>query len=152
MTFHFSLETLLRFRRHQEAREQRALRSIHSSLAALRHRLEQLRRDRDASRRLLNAQLQAGLPGARLRGHQATEELQSLSEKALEAEIEKFEQARRIQQKRHEQCWRACQTLESLRSRQFGEWRLQQERREQQRLDELAILRFRRAARSDPDA
>lgn len=144
MSFHFTLDTLLRYRRNQKDQEQRVLRAIHSNLAALRQRLEQVRRERLATRSLLNAQLQGGSDGERLRENQSSEELLDHSERALLEQIDKFERARQLQQQRFEQCWRNCQILENLRERQFTEWRSEQERREQQRLDELAILRFRR--------
>lgn len=144
MAFHFTLETLLRYRRNQKEQEQRVLRAIHSNLAALRHRLEQLRRERLDSRRLLNAQLQRGASSGRLSEQQSSEELLNRAERALLEQIEKFERARQMQQRRFEASWRSCQIIENLRERQLTEWRIAQEHREQQRLDEVAILRFHR--------
>jgi flagellar export protein FliJ len=147
MAFHFSLETLLRYRRSQKEQEQRVLRAIHSNLAALRNQLEQLRSDCAAGRVELNDRLGKGGTGGLLREHQINEELFRHSEQALLMQIERFEHARLLQTQRFQESWRKCQTIESLRERQFGEWRQEQARREQKHLDELVITRFRTRSR-----
>jgi flagellar FliJ protein len=140
MAYRFRLETVLRVRRIQEERAK-------ADLLAARLAEQAATAEREHRDSLLEAARAAGLPdGSRLEWTAARdqqERLASAVEAARAAEVSAADLTARSLSH-----WEAAAAdlkgLERLDERQRAEWRAEQDRAEQQRLDESAAARARR--------
>jgi flagellar FliJ protein len=144
MAFHFTLEAVLRYRQTLEEREQQRLQSLLAARVTLRQELERMGERRIHLLTALEQSLeQAPMPAveielvtAQLNGIERQQEMLRARLGKLEMEI--AEQAARYRQARQQR-----EVLESLRERQWRDYRLIQQRGEQAALDELHLLRRR---------
>lgn len=146
MAFRFTLEAVLRYRRSLEDREQMRLQLLLSRRVALQEEWQRaLAARRQAQTTLHQDLLQALTPAievqfwmAGLRGLESREELLRFQLQQLQAEVA-------LQMTHYQQARRRREVLESLRTAQLSDYRLQQQRREQARLDEMYLLRHGRS-------
>jgi len=142
MPFRFTLESVLRYRRCLEDREKMRLHPLLAKCVALQQELQRVCDGRKQWQTALHQDMQRApapaievqLSMACLRGMESREALLQSQLHQLQTEI--TQQTARYQQER-----RKREVLESLRDIQLGEYSLQQQRREQARLDELHLLR-----------
>jgi flagellar export protein FliJ len=141
MTFHFPLQAVLHFREGIEHQQELRLRTANQRVARARHLLEQVQQLRLQVRSEQSKELGAGTTAAELRfGLQREAELERQI-RELEQQVAALEQAREQQRKIFQQAKRARETLESVRERQFHEYRKQRLRREQRNMDDLYLMR-----------
>jgi flagellar export protein FliJ len=148
MAFHFTLESVLRFRQSLEDRELLRLQTLLARRAALLSELEQLRETAfHLQQKAGQAMLQGPTPAVEI--HFATARLQGLDyrqqllrEQLRELEVSIVEQRSRFQQQR-----RNREVLETLRDAQLRDYRLMERRREQAQLDELHLVRLQAVKR-----
>lgn len=144
MAFRFPLETVLRYRKELEKREERILEQRREALALLQVELENLNRSRvevTAARAVL---LRKGLLGDDLHHHefqlQQMDNLRAdLAERIASAQAAYQEQMSSFLVARQKR-----EILEELRNSQKNSYFEQQNRREQQKIDEIFSLRFSR--------
>ncbi len=142
MPFRFTLESVLRYRRCLEDREKMRLHPLLAKRAAWQQELQRVRDGRRQWQTALHQDMQRApapaievqLSMTRLRGMESCEALLQSQLRQLHTEI--TQQTARYQQER-----RKREVLEALRDTQSREYSLQQQRREQARLDELHLLR-----------
>jgi len=145
MAFHFTLEVLLRYRQSLEDTEHLHLRARFAEQAALLHELRRTADSRLAFETAIGDALRATpVPAAEVRSSAARLTGIAHQQELLQQQLQQV-RARIAQQT--ERYWRARQrreTLQSLRNRQVGEYRLQQRRRDQAAIDEIHLLRAHR--------
>jgi flagellar export protein FliJ len=140
VSFQFSLEVVLRFRRSVEEREEARLISASQRVQAahqaleiveleMRHRLENLRH-----------RLQSGVSGAELRFEQLCENALLQRKSTLQQELQALQLAREEQRQRFEAAHRQRLLLEDLREKAHQLYRREEERRAQRRVDDLFLL------------
>jgi flagellar export protein FliJ len=142
MSFHFTLNGLLRLRESLERAELQRLQAAAAAAALARAEIEALEKDIDTVRRRTSETMAAsGLTGAELHFEMAKE----VTLNALLAEVLKrlseLEQKRREQQERYIQARMQREILTNLYKRKLAEYELDQSRRAQQRVDELFLIR-----------
>jgi flagellar export protein FliJ len=141
MPFHFALQAVLHFRRSIEHQQELRLRSAQQQVMRVQHLIEQM----DARRQELyseqSKQLGAGVTAAELRFElQCDAEL--LRHRAeLAAQLVRLQHQREEQRKVFQLARRGRETLESVRDRQLELYEQKAARREQQRQDDLFLLR-----------
>jgi flagellar export protein FliJ len=141
MAFHFSLEAVLRLRRGQERVERLKLEAILSEQAKTRARLEEATEDHFALRRGFQQELGRGLAGSELQ-YEAMREANLASLRAtLQARLVELDQQRWAQAKIFVKARQHREVLENLRLRKLSLYRIEQNRREQQELDDLFLMR-----------
>jgi flagellar export protein FliJ len=145
MAFHFTLETILRYRRRLEDHEQLRLKAVLLRRAAILQQQEHLRQARsELQTKLQHVLSQDGLAAAELqfclirsRDMQLSEERLNLPLHELQSEIVAQTARYQVERQRRE-------VLESLRDVQLRNYETARARREQSMLDELHLLRRHR--------
>jgi flagellar export protein FliJ len=149
MPFHFSLESVLHFRRSVEHQQELRLRAANQQVSRLRRMMEQIeQRIKDMHTRQ-SAELGAGMTSAELRFSLACEKGLLQQRQTLLQELKRLEALRDAQQKIFFQLRRERQTIESLRDHQRREYEREAARREQRAADDAFLQRqsfLRRAA------
>lgn len=142
MAFRFTLEAVLRYRRSLEDREQTRLQALLVRRAGLQG---QLQRNRQAQLQLqheLHQELQAA-PRLARELHLSVAGLRAVEQREvfLQSQMQPLQAELAAQTARYRQERRKRELLESLRDTQLGDYRRQQQRRQQAMLDELYLLR-----------
>jgi flagellar export protein FliJ len=141
MTFHFSLEAVLKLRASFERLEQNRLLLIAAALVRVREALASLARDFSEAEKQTLAKLAAGIFGAELDFDRRIQ--QNFRERRVALERREAELLAKLatQQRAYQNAKNRREILEELRDRRLAQYRSEQQRREQQRLDELFLLR-----------
>jgi flagellar export protein FliJ len=142
MPFHFSLNGVLRLRESLEKAELQQLRAIAAAVASGRAELDSLDKNIETARRwTLDATATRGLTGAELHFEVLRDGVLQAVRSSLAEKLAGLER----QREEHQLCYlharQQREILSSLYQRQLAAYRLQQARREQQRLDELFLIR-----------
>jgi flagellar export protein FliJ len=142
MAFRFSLNGVLRLRESLEKAELQQLRAIAAAVASSRAELDSLDKNIETAQRwTLDAAATRGLTGAELHFEVLREGVLRAVRSSLAEKLVSLERKREEQQQRYLQARQQREILSNLHQRQLAAYRLQQARREQQRLDELFLLR-----------
>jgi flagellar export protein FliJ len=142
MAFHFSLNGVLRLRESLEKAELQQLRAIAAAVAFSRADLDSLDKNIETARRwTLDATATRGLTGAELHFEVLREGVLQTVRSSLAEKLAALERKRDEQQQRYLQARRQREILSNLYQRQLAAYRLEQSRREQQRIDELFLIR-----------
>jgi flagellar export protein FliJ len=141
MTMHFPLRPVLRLRRSQERNERLKLEAVSSQVARARMLLDELtKRSHEWSRQIQDS-LGASAPGSQLQWdsfHGAN----LIAARASQAgRLLGLEKQRRTQLRLYLQARQQRELIETLFRRAIETYRLEQLRREQQRLDDLFLTR-----------
>jgi len=142
MAFHFTLETVLRYRQSLEDREWLRLQALLARRSATLSELEQYHQlSLDMAHATAQAMLVEPTPAVEI--HFATARLQAMGRQQhlLRLQLSELETAIAEQRSRFAQQRRNREVLESLRDGQWRDYQLAQRRREQAQLDELHLLR-----------
>jgi flagellar export protein FliJ len=142
MAFHFSLNGVLRLRESLEKAELQQLRAIAAAVAFSRAELDSLDKDIESAQRwTLDAAATSGLTGAELHFEVLREGVLRAVRSSLAEKLAGLQRQREEQQQRYLHARQQREILSNLYQRQLAAYRLQQARREQQRLDELFLIR-----------
>jgi len=145
VAFRFSLQALLKLRLGYEERERLRLAAVISRLHQLRSQYESWQQQKQMAKIKLTEQMRAGMVAVEFHFAQASLEAEDRRLKLVLAEIAKVEQLRQAQQAAYLEAQKKRKILERLREHQAEAYRLVEERREQQRHDELFATRQSRS-------
>jgi len=145
VAFRFPLQALLKLRLGYEERERMRLAAVISRLHQLRSQYELWQQQKQTAEIKLSQQMRTGMVAVEFHFAQASLEAEDRRLKLVLAEIDKVEQLRQAQQVAYLEAQKKRKILERLRERQAEAYRLVEERREQQRQDELFAARQSRA-------
>jgi len=141
MPFVFPLEAVLHFRRSVEHQQERRLRAANQLVARARHLIEQVELGMEQSRREQTAAIRRGTTAAELHFSLHSRAKLTQQRSAMQQELGRLQKLRDELQLIFYRARRERETLQSLRDRQFDEYRRVEARREQRRLDDLFLLR-----------
>jgi len=141
MPFHYALSALLRLRESLEKSELQRLQSIAAQLAQVRAEIASLDAEIEATRRQVAERASAGITGAELHAEAVGEFARAQFRAALVKKRDELEIERQEQQARYKEARQRREILSNLRERQFSAYQREQERREQQQIDELFLIR-----------
>jgi flagellar export protein FliJ len=145
MAFHFTLDTVLRYRRSLEDHEQLRLKAMLLRRAAVLQQQELLRKARSELQTNLHHVLsQAGLSAAELQFSLIRSRDMQLSEERLNPPLRELQSEIVAQAARYQAERQRREVLESLRDVQLRNYETARTRREQSMLDELHLLRRHR--------
>jgi flagellar protein FliJ len=140
MAFRFSLRAVLSMWESRERAERLRLEAIAAKILQFRHLIEANEQSSRTERTELNESLADGVAGSEVRYLLAREEGRTQLRKALQRQIGELEAQWETQHKVLMEARRQREILEKLRARQLQAYRLDQERRFQQQVDELFLL------------
>jgi flagellar export protein FliJ len=146
MAFQFTLQALLRFRNVQERRERMRLATLNATRGRLRNELEEAWRQGVAEFEQHERRLETGMPAAELRLERFSLQLTKEHQHTLSALLDALELQVRNQIEAYSEAQKRRKTLESIRDRQWQVHQLTENRREQQRIDDLFAQRLARQA------
>jgi len=141
VAFRFSLQALLKLRLIYEERERMRLAAVISRLHQLRSQYESWQRQKQMAENKLSEEMRTGMVAVEFHFAQASLEAEDRRLKLVLAEIAKVEQLRQAQQAAYIEAQTKRKVLERLQERQAEAYRLAEDRREQQRQDELFAIR-----------
>jgi flagellar export protein FliJ len=141
MPFRFALQAVLHYRQSIEHQHELRLRAAQQQVMRVQHLIEQMDARRQELYSAQSQQLGAGVTSAELRFelHCDAELLRHRAE--LTAQLVRLQHQREEQHKVFQQARRGRETLESVRGRQLELYEQKAGRREQQRQDDLFLLR-----------
>lgn len=141
MPFRFTLEPVLTVRAGFERLERNRLLLISAALARVRESLEFLAKDYAAAHAAMLAKLAAGVPSGELELDRLLQQAIRDRRRSLQAREAEFLAKQKSQQRLYLAAKTRREILDELRSRRRAQYRAAELRREQQRLDELFLLR-----------
>jgi flagellar protein FliJ len=141
VAFRFPLQALLKLRLGYEERERMRLAAVISRLHQLRSQYDSWQQKKQMAEIKLSQQMRTGMVAVEFHFAQASLNAEDRRLKLVLAEIAKVEQLRQAQQAAYLEAQKKRKILERLRERQAEAYRLVEERREQQRQDELFAAR-----------
>ena len=140
MAFRFSLRAVLSMWESRERAERLRLEAIAAKILQFRHLIEANEQSSRTERTELNESLADGIAGSEVCYLLAREEGRNQLRKALQRQIGELVAQWETQHKVLMEARRQREILEKLRARQLQAYRLDQERRFQQQVDELFLL------------
>jgi len=146
MAFLFSLESVRRLRRSLEKQEEQRLLAIAANLVKARTALERLDAERGEARRTALREMQSGASGAFLNFELVCEGAYAAARQKILQQIVDLERLRREQIGIYRRARQQREILDNLREQRLAEYTLEAARREQQRMDELFLMRRAMAA------
>jgi flagellar export protein FliJ len=141
MTFHFSLEAVLHFRKSLERQQELRLRAANQLVARTRRLIEQIEGRIRTAHSQQSQQLGAGITAAELRFAFECETLFDEQRQIMQRELVRLETLRDQQQRIFQQARRERETFESLREHEYRIYVREAARREQRQQDDLFLLR-----------
>ena len=141
MPFQFTLPALLRLRESFEKMELQRLQAIAAQLMKIRAEIELIDAETDTARRDIVEQSLSGISGAELHVALASEEVRHLRRLMLVTKQAEAQEAHKAQMLRYKEARQRREILSNLRERQLSAYEREQARREQQRIDELFLIR-----------
>jgi|SRR5258708_637950 len=141
MAFNFPLQAIFHYRQSVEHQQELRLRAANQQVARVRHLLDQLDLRRAKMRVNQSQHLENGMTSAELRfGLLAETALREQHEQVV-SELKRLQNLRDQQHRIFQHARREREIFESLRDRQFREYKRDASRREQRQLDNLFLLR-----------
>jgi flagellar export protein FliJ len=141
MAFHFPLETLLRLRHSLERKERMTLEDLARRIAAVKLAIAELEKERRAALALQTTGLTSGLAASEMHFAQACEASRESKHRRLTDHLVELEKLYRRQQSIFLEARQKREILENLRDRQEAEYRREVDRKEQQGVDDLFLMR-----------
>jgi flagellar export protein FliJ len=142
MPFRFPLQPVLRLRQSLEQAERLRLLSLSARIMQLRRDHDEMTEARRAICRRMAEALESGMQGAELHLYQGELAIRDRRRAAVAEAIAVLEQQRIQQQQAFLAAQRRRQVIENLRRRHWQVYTRLQERRHQQMLDELFVMRL----------
>jgi len=140
MAFRFPLQALLRYRESFERFERLRLEIVTREVVLARQHCEQARLERERALQEFANKLIRGMTGAELRFELAGDRTHVRRLAALKEQVAKLEDLQRRQLAAFCKAQQQRKILENLRNRQHATYRLVQNRRTQQQLDERFLI------------
>jgi flagellar export protein FliJ len=141
MAFHFSMETLLRLRHSLERKERLLLEDLARRMAAVRQEILAIQQERRAAWELLSGGLKVGLNASEMHFAQMCEVARQARHCRLTEQLMELEKQYFLQQTIFLAARQKREILENLRDRQATEYRREWDRKEQQNVDDLFLMR-----------
>jgi flagellar export protein FliJ len=140
MPFTFSLQPILRLHASYERLERLRLLAIAAEIVRAREEISAVARESIAARVSTQTKMRAGVSGAELHFELMSENMRVERQRMLGARLAELEKRERVQRQAYRLARQKREILTNLRERKWDEYRREQARREQQRLDELFLL------------
>jgi flagellar FliJ protein len=140
MPFHFSLQPILKLRLSYERLERLRLLGLVAVMVRVREEMAVLAQESADARRRLQQTLGSGLAGVELQLEASCEKLRADRKQTLEARLANLSQKHEKQRLIYLNARQKREILENLRDRKWEEYSREQNRREQQRVDEMHLL------------
>lgn len=141
MPFHFALQAVLHFRQSIEHQQELRLRAAQQQVMRVQHLIEQMDARRQELYNTQSKQLGEGVTAAELRFELRCDAELLRHRAELAAQLVRLQHLREEQRKVFQLARRGRETLESVRDRQLELYEQKAARREQQRQDDLFLLR-----------
>ena len=141
MAFRFPLEAVLRLRLSYERLEKLRLLAIAALIARLREEIAAATREESAARIVRRQILTEGAAAGELQLGVAAEKARARRNRELADRLAAFQRQHQRQSLAYQSARRRREILENLRARQLREYQREQDRKAQQALDELYLLR-----------
>ncbi|HTS10137.1 MAG TPA: flagellar FliJ family protein [Candidatus Eisenbacteria bacterium] len=141
MGFHFAFEALYRLRQSVEHQQELRLRAANQQVAKVRHAIEQLTEQAAQLQVESSEHLASGTIAAEIRFMLHSINMLVLHQREAEQMLARASSMRDQQENVFRQARRERETLEILREQQLQRYQRTQLRRQQQRLDDLFLLR-----------
>jgi flagellar protein FliJ len=151
LSFHFPLQPVLRLQQSLEERERLRLGLIIAALNKLKQHCDELEQQRLQLANGLAERLQAGMAAVEIHFERARLAAIEQQKNLLLQQKDKLEQQRAAQEQAFREVQRKRKTLENLRDRKLEQYRQMEQRREQERVDDLFGLRRASASSQIPD-
>jgi flagellar export protein FliJ len=141
MPFHFALQAVLHYRQSVEHQQELRLSAVQHQMMRIQHLIEQMDARRQEAYSAQSRQLDAGVTAAELRFELRCDADLLRHRAELAAQLGRLQHLREEQRKLFQQARRGRGTLESVRDRLLELYEQKAARREQQRQDEMFLLR-----------
>ena len=141
MAFHFSLQSLLHYRKSVERREELLLQAANSKVAQLRFQINRLDEFLKRCHALRREELQCGTYGAELQFELLSESALHTSRQGLLRELSQLETLRDQRRSAFRKAKAEREAVETIRDHQSSLYKEQQDRRAQRELDDLFLMR-----------
>lgn len=141
VAFRFPLEAVLRLRLSYERLEKLRLLAIAALIARLREEIAAATREESAARIVRRQILTEGAAAGELQLGVAAEKARARRNRELADRLTAFQRQHQRQSLAYQSARRRREILENLRARQLREYQREQDRKAQQALDELYLLR-----------
>jgi flagellar FliJ protein len=141
MPFRFSLEPVLRLRLSYERLERLRLLAIAAMLVRVKQEIAAAAREEAAARNTRQQMLARGAAAAEIQLGVSAERARARRNRELFDRVASLERRHSKQARAYQIAKRNREIVENLRERKLHEYRREQNRREQQRIDELYVLR-----------
>jgi flagellar export protein FliJ len=140
MGFTFSLQPVLRLHASYERLERLRLLAIAAEIVRAREEIAAVARESVAARTDMHTRIGAGVAAAELHFELLSENMRQERKRMLGVLVAELEKRELVQQRAYRLARQKREILSNLRQRKWDEYRREQARREQQRLDELFLL------------
>ena len=141
MAFRFSLQPVLRLRASHERLERLRFLAIIARVVRTRQEIADCEKENASLRRTFQRQLRGGITAAEIHFERVCERRRAEHTEHLSARLAELERLQAKQRLVYQAALQKRDILENLRQRKWRPYRLDQARREQQRLDELFVIR-----------
>jgi flagellar export protein FliJ len=141
MPFHFALQAVLHFRQSIEHQQELRMRAAQQQVMRVQHLIEQMDARRQELYGAQSQQLGVGVTAAELRFELQCDAELLRHRAGLMGQLVRLQHLREEQRKIFQLARRGRETLESVRDRQLELYEQKTARREQQRQDDLFLLR-----------
>lgn len=141
MAFRFSLEPVLRLRTSYERLERLRLLAISAMLVRVREEITSSAREEAAARNARSEMLSSGTAAAELQLGVSAEQARARRNRELFDRLATLERQHVKQSRLYQAARRKREVMESLQERKLREYQREQDRKAQQSIDELYLLR-----------
>ncbi len=141
MPFHFALQAVLNLRQSIEHQQELRLRAAQQQVMRVQHLIEQMDARRQELYNAQSEQMGGGITAAELRFELQCDAELLRHRAGLAGQLVRLQQQREEQRKVFQLARRGRETLESVRDRQLELYKQKAARHEQQRQDDLFLLR-----------
>jgi flagellar export protein FliJ len=144
MGFHFSLETVLRFRESVEQREELALQKTQLEIAGVGRAIDRATAEIASAQRARERAMQQAIPAAQLQAMVRDADAAVEKKKHLVAMLQELEKQRAEQMNAYQAAHRKRRMLSDMETRQQDAYEREQVRTQQKQLDDLFGSRHQR--------
>ena len=144
MPFHFSLASVLRFRRTLEDRDKLALEQIQYQILQVTQTLEQIEIEKIKDAETRQQELTSGIPGAHVLAVAADQQRLEETRKLLQQQLVKLRAEREKRLLVFQESRRKREVMSELRQQQWEIYETEESRRQQKLLDDIFLSRMPR--------
>jgi len=144
MPFHFSLASVLRFRRTLEDRDKLALEQIQYQILQVTQTLEQIEMEKIKDAETRQRELTSGIPGAHVLAVAADQQRLEETRKLLQQQLVKLRAEREKRLLVFQESRRKREVMSELRQQQWEIYETEESRRQQKLLDDIFLSRMPR--------